>query len=276
MATSFREALVNDATPPLAEGEGRAILEVVGTMLDADVDLNRHGMAARLPSYGTDDSLAAIGRDRQIVRGFAEDAETYGLRLTRWLEAHERAGSPWEIMRQLQAYLTPHEVRVRIVNHRGNWYTRDADGTQTATLGASNWNWDSETYPPGPDPWSRFWVILYPPTELWAPLPPLDDPSLWGGALDLPGYTIGSTATPEQVASVRKIVGDWRDEKSQCVGIIVSFDAALFDPEDAQPPNPDGWHGNASRVIAGVRTPTRSSDAIYWPGSVGSPYEGLV
>ena len=270
----FRESMLATAPPWLAVGDGARLLDTMGAMIDAHVDWTRHGLRARWPSYGTADSQAAIGRDRRIIRGFAESSDAYAARLRGWLDSWLLAGNPFEILRQIKGYLSPFELRARIVNNGGSWYTIQADGSREFVLGAANWDWDSETL--AGNNWSRFWVILYPPTTLFDRLPNLDDPALWGGALNTPGYTIGSTATPEQVASIRQIVNDWKDEKSRCQSIIVSFDDALFDPADAGAPNPEGWYGNASRVISGVRTATRSGDAIYWPGSVGSPYEGLT
>jgi hypothetical protein len=272
----FREAMLANAPPFLTVDDGAKLLDVMGAMLDAHVDWTRHGIRARWPSYGSDDTLAAIGRDRRILRGFAESAEAYAERLRGWLDAWSRAGNPFEILRQLKGYLTPHAFDAHVVNHHGSWYTSLADGTLEWTLNASNWDWDSETYPSGPEPWCRFWVVLNPPAELWTRLPALDDPALWDGAVDSPGFTVGSTATPEQVAAVRRIVGEWKDEKSVCQNIIVCFEPGVFTPGETNPPNPNGWYGNASRVISGVRTATRSPDAIYWPGSVGSPYQGLV
>lgn len=275
----IREAMLHTAPPWLADGEGARLLFTIGTMLDADVTWTEHGMRARWPSYKTDDVLSALGRDRVIIRGAFEDADTYAERLTRWLDDWIYAGNPFAILRQLRAYLAPFEVPMRIVNNAGSWYTLNPDGSREFVLGLGNWTWDLFTYDEFPfilpPLWSRFWVILYPPAALWTRLPDIGDPDLWDGAIGNPGFTIGSTAKPEHVASIRQIVSTWKDEKSQCVSIVVSFDPSLFEPGDTTPPNPDGWYGNASRVVAGVRIPTRSSDAIYWPGTGGPVYSGL-
>lgn len=275
--TSIREAMLRTAPPWLQDGDGARLLFTMGTMLDADLEWTRHGIKARFPSYGTDDALAACGRARgPILRGAFEDAETYAGRLRRWLDEWPAAGNPFAIMRQLQAYLAPHEVTFRIVNNGGSWYTLNPDGSREYVLNQANWDWDSETREPEVVSfWSRFWVIIYPPSTLWERLPDWGDPTLWGGAWGTDGYTWGSTATPEQVASVRQIVSQWKDAKSRCMNIIVSFDPALFDPLDATPPNPDGWWQNATRVVGGVRQFTRSRDAIYWSGTGGPVYDGI-
>ncbi len=263
---SIQEAMLAEAPPWLKEGDGAKFLMVMGTMLQAQVEWTKQGMRARYPSYLTDDALAAIGRDRQIVRGAFEPSESYAERLRRWLDDWLLAGNPFAILRQLRAYLLPFEVPMRIVNHAGCWYTLNPDGSAEWLLKQGNWDWDSNKDWGETTPWSRFWVILYPPAELWTQSLEWDDPDeteLWGET----EYTWGSNATVDQVTSVRRIVSMFKDEKSRCENIIVSFDADLFEPTDpVGAPNPDGnWH-NWSVNVGGVQVPARNPNAIYWEG----------
>ena len=267
---SIRQAMLETAPPWLQDGDGAKLLYAMGAMLDADVEWTRIGIQARFPSYETDDVLAEIGRERRIIRGAFEDAPTYAARLRRWLDDWKLAGNPFAILRQIKAYLDPYVVPMRIVNNGGSWYTLNPDGSREYEIANANWDWDAQ-----PAQWSRFWVILYPPAELWTRLPDVGDPALWGGAIGTDGYTVGSTATPDHVASIRQIVDQWKDAKSLCVNVIVSFDSALFAPGDTMPPNPDGTWGNSSKVVGGVRMKARSTDAIYWRGTGGSVYDGL-
>lgn len=266
--TSIREGIIAQAPPCLSDDEGAKVLFTMGAMLDAELEYTAHGIRARFPDYGSEDTLAAIGRDRQVIRGAFESGPTYGGRCRQWLANWALAGNPFAILAELRAYLAPYELRMRIVNRYGCWYTINPDGTREYVLNQSNWEWDALPEESG---WARFWVILYPPATLWTRLPDFGDPALWGGAFGNPGYTWGSTARPEHVRTVRQIVDQRKDEKSACSHIIVSFDPALFAPGDAIPPNPSATWGNYSTVVGGVRQFTRSHDAIYWPGG---PFNG--
>ncbi len=260
---SIREMMLATAPPWLQDEEGARLLFTLGTMLDGTFEWTRIGIQARFPSYLSAEVLTQIGRDRVLFRGAFESDETYADRLRGWLDAWLFAGNPFTILEQLRAYLSPHEFVMRIVNNGGSWYTLEADGSRTYQIANANWDWDAQsTY------WSRFWVIMYPPTDLWDRLPDVGDPTLWGGAIGNPGYTIGSTALPQQVADVRSIVNTFKDAKSRHMHTIVCFDSLLFDPGDTMPPNPDGTWGNSSKVVAGTRSIARSQDAIYWPGAM--------
>lgn len=258
---TFAQGILDDAPPWLKIGDGGKLLFVAGVQMDAFLDWVLNGLASRFPRYQTDEVLAAIGRDRVIVRGAFETAEGYAERLRGWLDAWIRGGNPFGIMTQVQKYLTPYPVRVRIVNDGQSWYTLNADGSEEYALNLSNWNWDN----PDVGVWSRFWLIIYPPAELWTAGPNLGDPDLWGGAIGNDGYTLGSTATPGHVTSIRKIVSDWKDEKSRCERIIVSFDDALFDPAGAA--DTDGLWANNSKVVSGNRVAARATNARYWRGT---------
>jgi hypothetical protein len=159
-------------------------------------------------------------------------------------------------MRQLQGNLAPHLVKMRIVNNAGAWYTLNADGTAEYKFGGT-WDWDGE-----PSAWSRVWVIIYPPADLWVRDGTWGDGDTWGAD----GTTWGSTATPAEVRTVRGIVAEWLAPHATCKNIIVCFDAAAFDPTDSSPPLPDGTWRNWSKNVGGVQVPARDDRAIYWDG----------
>lgn len=264
---SFRELILRMAPPWLNEEIGSRLLYAIGAQLDAMGDQLWAGMDASKPDYAAlycEEALAVIGRDRRIYRGFDESPENYAKRLIRWLDDWPVAGSAYAIMQQLQGYLSGHEVRLRVVNSKGAWRTLNADGTREYHRAApTNWTWDtSDSSKP-----TRFWVVIYPPSTLWLPGPSWGDPALWSGAWGSSGYTIGSTATPDQVRSVRNIVSEWKDAASKCDRIVLAFDPDSFDPMSTPgAPMPDGTWGSFSNSSE-PRGKARLATARYWRGT---------
>lgn len=248
----------------LTSDDGEKVLFSVGTIMDALEERVLLGLLARFPSYAPPDALTRIGRDRRIIRGINEPAATYAARLLPWLDDHRVRGNPWALMRQLRGYCGV-AMRIRTVDKRGNWYTHDTDGTLSYRLNQGNWNWADEPS----TAFSRFWVILYPSASLWTASPPWGDPALWDGAWGTPGYTWGTTATPDQIKSIRSIIREWKPAGTRCVKIIVAFDEASFDPTSSlgDPGMPDGLWAKPYKVVDGVAVPTRLSTARYWRGT---------
>lgn len=258
MATSFRtlwsrlgpDWLVNDGA------DGELVGYSLGLMIDVFAERTRLGLLARMPETAPSDALPRMGRDRRVLRGRNESASSYAQRLLRWLDDRRTQGNAFALMDRLADYLGP-VPSYRIVDARGNWYGRAANGTKSFLLDQANWNWD------GVDParWCRFWVIIY-PNGLWS------QDTEWG-AVSGPSWgsgsgSWGSTATPDEVQTVRRIVRDWKRAGSRCVNVIVAFDPASFDPTS---PEPDGTWGQASKNDGGVQVPSRLGTAIYWDGT---------
>jgi hypothetical protein len=242
-------------------GEGELVAYSLTVMMDAYQERARLAWLARFPTHAPPDALPLLGRDRKVVRGFSEPEATYRSRLVSAPTRHRTRGNAFALMAELRAYCGV-DMMIRTVDNRGTWYTRAADGTQSTVLAAGNFDWDGE-----PTKWSRFFVVLYPPTTLWTEGPVWGDADLWGGAWGTSGYTWGSTATPEQVRSIRGIIRDWKPAGTRCVNIIVAFDAASFDPATAPgAPMPDGgwaFHGDG----ASTRGRSRLDTARYWKGT---------
>lgn len=250
-ATRFRNLLRSMVPRWLSEGEGGQVLFSLGFLMDGAIERLRQGVHARFPADAPADALALLGRDRRIRRGLGETDSAYRVRLVQWLDDWRTVGNPYALMRQLRAYINQPLV-LRTVDMRGNWYTLNADGARDVALAQGNWNWDSAD----PSRWSRFWVILYPPSTLWTRGPNIGDADLWGGAIGTAGYTIGSTARPEEVAGVRAIVHEWKPAGTRCVKIILAFNPEDFAP-DGSGAQPDGtWN----------LSPNREVNAAYWPG----------
>lgn len=247
----------------MRKGTGYKYIYAFAVLADLIVQFALEGVRAKFPSLAPPDALALIARDRRVVRGFAETDDTLVARLIRWLIDWRQAGGAYAILRQVKAYWTGYDGPMRIVSANGTWWTLNADDSveKHVTLPTKNWNWDGHD-----ELYARFWVILYASAMGITRDGTWGDGELWG-ATD--GSTWGSTATPEQVQTVRGIVAARKSGISVCKNIIVSFDDAKFDPEAAPgAPLPDGTWANWSHLVLGVQVPARDPDAIYWDGTV--------
>ena len=259
----FRRIFYKLAPSWLTTEDGEKVLFSLGLMMDAFAERARQGALANMPSYCPEDALAPIGRERRIIRGINESAETYAERLLPWLDDHAVRGNAWKMMDQLRGYCGV-DMMIRTVDVRGNWYTRAANGSLSYLLDQANWNWDGAAA----SQWSRFWVVIYPSASLWTVGPTWGAAALWGGAWGTAGYTWGSTATPDDVQSIRSIVREWKPAGTRCVNIILAFDAASFAPTGAPgAPLPDGAWGKAAKASGGAYVASRLSTARYWSTS---------
>lgn len=246
--------------------DGERVQYSLGVTIDAFLERCRLGVLARFPDHAPPDALPHLGRDRRIVRGINESAESYAERLLRWLDDHRVRGNPYALLEQLRAYCNV-DMMARTVDARGNWFTIAADGTRSASLDQGNWDWDGAAA----TQWGRFWVILYPPSDgsLWTQDPDWGDADLWSGEWGRDGYTWGSSATPDEVQSVRSIVRSWKPAGTTCEFVILAFDAASFDPTDSQEPVGDlpggDWDIN-HELGSDPAVAARLSTATYWPG----------
>lgn len=257
---SFFESFQKLVPSWLSADDGGKVLASLALIKDDFVARAKLALLARFPNYAPDDAaLAAIGRDRRIMRGINEPAASYATREVRYLDDHIRRGNPFAMLEQLQAYLQAPCV-VRTVDRRGNWYSIAADGTKSTHMAAGNWTWDDQPT----SLWARFWVIIYPAggTNPWAPSGAhLNDAGLWGDdKLGHANLSIGTTATQDQIATVKAIIRDWKPAGSNCEWAIIAFDATSFSPTGALT-DPGGLWGNWSD---GSGHPVRLSMARYW------------
>jgi hypothetical protein len=242
--------------------DGLQVQHSLGITIDAQAERTYQGVKARFPDHCPADALPPMSRDRKIIRGINEPADAFAERLIRWLDDHRVRGNPYALLDQLQAFLQTAMV-IRTVDNRGNWFTIDADGNRSALIDQGNWDWDGDTAS-----WSRFWVILYPPSTLWLQDDPAwGDADLWGGEWGRAGYTWGSTATSDEVDGVRTIIRQWKPAGTLCLWIILAFDPTDFDPANGSPPNPDGDWGQWHEAGSDPAVPVREENASYWDGS---------
>lgn len=260
MLRRFRTIRKSLAPRWLTEGDGELVGYSLDLMKDAFLERLRLGLLARFPENGPDgevapdDALAAIGRDRRILRGLTETSGTYATRLKAWLDTHRSKGTAYTMMGQLSAYLGA-GFWFRIYDVRGNCYTRDVNGVETYTS-STGWDWDGDT-----SRWSRFWVVIY-PTGAWT-----ITAGQWGDVgldYDRNAAQWGVDIPREQIQAVRSIVTEWKPAGTRCPHIIVAFDPLSFDPAS---PEPDGTWRSQGKVSGGNRVSSRLATARYLRGS---------
>ncbi len=235
----FRDVVRQIVPPWLSKGLAGKILYAIWVHGCAAVDAAVAAVELRMPGLYSWESMPLIGRDRRIPRGPEETDEGYRARLNDWQEIARRKGSPVAMLRMLRAYLTPHAVTIRHINNAGYRYTITPAGV--ITIDQITWDWDGDA-----SKWWRFWIVLEVPSEFLTDEGDWGDPGVWGD-----GGTIGSTATPDQVAGIRRIVSG-HAAHAECVNVIVVFSPSAWEAQQ-----PDGTWNVPSH---------RNPDAIYWTG----------
>jgi hypothetical protein len=237
-----------------SKGEAGLLWYAMDLIMDAFRERAFRSLLARYPDYAEDDMLALIAKDRRVVRGIDESIASWATRCKRWLDDAQHRGSPWMLMQKLSEYIGAGSS-FRTVDAAGNWFSRSAAGVETYSLATGNWNWDNTV---SASNWSRFWVIIYPGTR-WTTSATWGSGQLWGDD----EKTWGSTATAEQISTVRWLINEWKPLGTKCDTIIVAFDAASFNPAS---PEPDGLWGKWYKTVAGVAIPSRLLTARYADG----------
>lgn len=237
------------------------IMWALGAALDAIVQRAQDGCLERFPRFCSEEALSWIGRDRRIIRGFAETAESYRERLVGWRSAHRRAGNAFGMLKQVQAYFLPRELRVRLVTGDADiaqWWTVEKNGTESFhRADPSNWNWDS--LEPGQTPITgqrRHWLLLYQPDEsdMFAPLGTshAQDPTLTRGTVGL----VLQAKDLSFISNAFKQAGTW------LAGVIVVHDLTAFDPVGSGAGYPDGrWYRYSDPA---TYEPIRNRNARYF------------
>lgn len=260
MAT-FRDVAWAISPPRLRTSKAaRYVYAFVGLPLDMIAQAAKEAVRARFPSYCPEDALPYHGRDRGIRRGPSESADGFRGRLLEWRVIEEGSGVGRAMLDEIAAFLTPHLVRLRIWTQAGMIYTREPNGTLLIDHSAPMyWNWDGQS-----SLFARFWLVIYSIGGVpWSRDGTWGDGEIWGSD---PSATWGSTATINEVSSIRQIVADRKPEATVCKNIIVSFDEAAFEPGDTVPPLPDGTWAHWSTNDASVQVPARDDRGIYWDG----------
>lgn len=257
---------VRKLVPPWLSDRGPSFASVgfkwlfsVAAVGDAIIEWAVQGAQAQLPGLGTPTVFPELGRARGIRRGLAETDEAYAVRLADWLRTLKHVGHPFEICRQIRAYFGE-DIKVRVVDFSGNWHSILPGGEEVRHNIPGSWNWDGS-----PDYfWAQGHVIIYAPAG-WAEWTAFydSDPTLWGGDLTGYPYTLGQTTPYDVAEDIRAIVRAVKPSHMKVREIIVSFDDALFDPDD-NTTWPDGTWG--TYTAGEPQAKTRPEDARYWEG----------
>jgi hypothetical protein len=256
----------------LTEGEGELVLFSLGLIKDAFVERMDQGVNGRFPTRSSSTALALTGKDRGIIQGRTETNEHYATRLVAWRfpRGHRVRGSAFAVLEQISEYFGG--TRVASIDVTGNYYEREADGTELPKDPTNTWNWDSTGKAPN---WARFWVLFYPVPEVdTAEWPDFGDPLLWGGQLCVAGTTIGQTnISEEDTKSIRRLFRkptSWKPSGTRSEWLILAFDGVR--------PVPDATWLDWSEIVAGVQVRTRSADHRYWSLSpaINNTFEGRL
>lgn len=218
MARKTFQQYAAELSPTVLQGEvgQRFVAGTLGLFFDLLAERVVQSVRARLMNSADQplDAVALLAEERMSPRYPADTDATHLTRVRSAWDRWAQAGSEAALVAELAAY-----------------------GVQASITLDSDWNWDGTAY------WSRFWVII--DVHLWSYPPDLGDPGL---VLD-GTWTLGSTATPEEVDTVRRIVRRWKPAHMICSHIAVVFDGAGW--------SPDGTWGLPQN---------RSQAACYWPG----------
>ncbi len=242
---------------------GEKLLHAITLPVDALAYALDYGNRGRMPGNGVESALRLVGEDRRMLRYPLETDAEYATRLSMSFDLWKTAGLARAIIREVEGFCGPSNVRVRVVARSGLWHSlaegQGPDGTIVKfNASPENWFWDSldERY------W-RFWVIIY-PNGLWTSTRKWDGAMTWGEdqwGLSIPG---------EQASALRELVRRWKPAKCQCVWLIYALDNDLFDPSatypDASLPDPT-WE-NWTKLDGGMKVPSRSPDARYQAGLI--------
>jgi len=288
---SYRDTLSAIVPRWLSGYIGSRFIYALGVTVDALGESLDDGIKYKFPIKNSDGiysdyQLSLLGAERGILRGPTETQQAYAQRLIYWRQVRKRKGSAFPLMEQLQAYLTPFPMTVRVITDSGARYTLAPGGYQyaqlytsfsnadisqvpagTVTLDNVTWNWDGTSQP------SRFWVLLH---GLWARDGYWTDAGYWGdGYSTLSGWntadglktqneaildplttvdyngTYGSTASFSTVAGILSLVRDWTPPHAFCDNVILCFSQSEFDNI-----SPNGTWGNPGN---------RDLRYVYWP-----------
>jgi len=259
---------LDDVSPSWLSGPWGSRLRVVLVKpLDALVDAARQAVRARWPGFGTPTALPFIGRDRLVLRGFAEADADYAERLRRWLDYHRKAGTTPNLLVQILGWASPQAITVQHVTNESVWdrahgpltsSVADAstyDG-QSRPPAASVWNWDGDTAA-----WGRFWIILSPLAGDTVARRKLGE---FGAKLGVQrGRAIGTYMTTGQVGGLRAAVRQWKAAHETCRAIIVNLNASVgYDKTGAAMPN-GTWESWCNPTTG---APVRNAGILYMQG----------
>lgn len=258
----LRNMVDADTAPPWLRNRpllqvGYRFLAALVVMFDALIEWAIQGAQSRLPGVGTSTALRLIGLSRGIRRGFVQSDSIFAGRLGGWLPARKLKGHPMELLRQLRDYLKPYSMRLRHVDTSGNWHTIEADGTEIIQQVPGSWVWKPE------QGWAEFYVILYPPAELWPVWDQLDG-TCWAGNLADDSETMGQQTPYDVMTDIMDICYEWSAAHALLQYVIIAYVDTDFDPTNPATLPDETWR--LPWTDDAVPTVSRNPNARYWEG----------
>lgn len=129
------------------------VVYAFGLLMDMSTEWLVQGIQQRFPLVCDEGALPWLSRDLGIRRGYRESNAAFRIRLSKWATTWARAGIPFAIAEQAQAYFWPQVPRVHVIQYdpgaggkptRTTWSTRHHDGSETTTVvSPANVDWDS-------------------------------------------------------------------------------------------------------------------------------------
>jgi hypothetical protein len=254
----------------LGRSSGRIVYSIA-LLCDTATEWLYQGIQQRFPLLAEEDALPHLGRDLGILRGLRESTEAYRKRLSLWVPAHRRAGTPFAIAEQAQAYFAPQSPNVYVVQHdptgltRATWSVRYSDSTETTFVESpSNWDWDSEdaSRPASLDTRDpRAWLVIEQPSAGVGGIDGLfsERTSASAATRDATGMNgavkpDGAAAPADQYRDLFAIVQQWRAMGTWVAGVIVVL--GTIDPIGSGATHPDGrWFDPLNDAKDGNRIP---------------------
>lgn len=153
---SFATLLLSRVPPWLRRTFGGRIVRGLADPFDALAERTRESAAARFPDASRPDALAAIGKERRILRGPREDGATYASRLLSWWDDHRGRGGPYALARQLYLFWrTALGVDFEIVGANGIRHSVDGQ-TGAVVRDVIDWTGGGD-----PSQWAQLWIFFH-------------------------------------------------------------------------------------------------------------------
>lgn len=220
---TYRDLILAIVPPWLKRSNGAKLLYTFGLHIDILVEMVRVAVLHRFPG-GTlyEKSLAILGRDRKIIRGLYETANSYRARLRSWISTHKRRGSPVELLNQVQAHYAPNPTPLILTSYLGRTYTMAADGSYVISQGVSPpdyitaqgvdyWGdpgyWgDGGYWGEGSSQWARLWLEFDRTGE------EIGEDGTWGSGSAVwgDGGIWGRDLDPAEVIDYRVVPSEWK------------------------------------------------------------------
>lgn len=235
--STFRDGLIK-IVPRWLKAYGGNAIKLVYTFalhLDALGEALDFGIRARFPGQQAD-ALSLIGRQRGLLAGPNEPADSYATRLQFWRQTRKRKGNWFALLEQLQAYFAPAGFSVALLQDRAAlggpgyrydllpgayMYASDYSAAPPDSVSMSlqpGWNWDGGANP------NRFWVLIYVALANWPSGAAYGNDGVWSDPGTVgDGGVIGSTASPVDVGAVKAILTDWTPPHATPMQAILAF-----------------------------------------------------